>query len=464
MKPVTMPLVLAGLLLAAALVGNAQAQNITAPSRISSMAYSGVALVNGVDAIGINPALLTLPKGSVVSLAIVPFSMNAGSDFFSYETYKKYFTGVPSDVTQRDPYHLTNSDKSQILNLFSGQTGTVRIGMAYTLAAGSVTTKIGSFAVGMQDRIATNAVVPRSLAEFFLYGNTPGRLFDFSQTSMSSSWTRDYSVSFAHRFQFTRKQSPALSVGVSVKYVQGFGYFNLDQFNSSFRTDPENFRVTGRAQMHALYAGTEWMAQSDIFKFQLFPTPVGSGFGIDLGMVADMSPSFRLALSFTDVGSITWDRNAKEVIAEAAIDITDLGSYQQLEEIQKQLNGNERAISSFSSALPTAVTAGASYSFYRFLGINRPLHLAIAVREGLNNVPGNSTIPHVGIGAEWEAIESLPIRFGVAAGGGLPPMLAAGIGLKMDSFTVDIGTNSLDSYVSSQHSTLTFAISGRLDF
>ena len=464
MNPFRKTCVVAAMVLAAIPAGRVQAQNITAPSRISSMGYSSVALVNGVDAIGINPALLTLPKGRVVSLAIVPFSMNAGSDFFSYETYKKYFTGVPSDVRQRDPYHLTSNDKAQLLNMFAGQTGTVRVGMAYTLAAGTVSTKIGSFGVGIQDRIATSAVVPRSLAEFFLYGNTPGRLFDFSQTSLSSSWTRDYSVSFAHRFQFTRRQAPALSVGVSVKYVQGFGYFNLDQFNSSFRTDPESFRVTGRAQMHALYAGTDWMAQSDIYKFQLFPTPAGTGFGLDLGMMAELSPSFRLALSFTDVGSVTWNRNAKEVIAEAAIDITDMGSYQQLEEIQKELNGNERSVASFSSALPSAITAAASYSFYRFLGINRPLHLAVAVREGLNNVPGNSTIPHVGIGAEWEAIESLPIRFGVAAGGGLPPMLAAGIGLKMDSFTVDIGTNSLDSYLSSQHSTVSFAISGRLDF
>ena len=464
MKPVRMIVALLVMILATSAVQRTCAQNVTAPSRVSSMAYSGVALVDGVDAIGINPAQLTLPKGGIVSLSVLPFSMNAGSDFFSYETYKKYFTGVPGDVGHRDPYHLTSSDKEKLLGMFSGQTGNVRIGMAYTLAAGSVTTKFGSLAVGIQDRIATNAVVPRSLAEFILYGNTPGQLFDFSQTSMSSSWTRDYSLSFAHRFQFTRKQAPALSVGVSVKYVQGFGYFALDQFNSSFRTDPESFRVTGRAQMHALYAGTEWIAQSDIYKFQLFPTPVGSGFGVDLGIVADMTPSFRLALSFTDVGSVTWNRNAKEVVADAAIDITDLGSYQQLEEIQKRLNGNERAISSFSSALPTAVTAAASYSFYRFLGINRALHLAVAIREGLNEVPGNSTIPHVGIGAEWEAVESLPIRLGVAAGGGMPPMLAAGIGLKMDSFTVDIGTNSLDSYISSQHSTLSFAISGRLDF
>ncbi|MBL0175694.1 MAG: hypothetical protein IPP94_10585 [Ignavibacteria bacterium] len=464
MKQISVVIAIMTMWLLSFLAMSAVGQNVGVPSRVSSMAYSSTGLVNGVDAIGINPALITLPKGQRVSIALLPFSLNAGTDFFSYETYQKYFTGVPGSVAERDPYYMNTAEKTELLDMFNGRTGTIRASMSYTLAAVSVSTPAGSFAIGIRDRIATNAVIPRSLAEFFLFGNTPGTTFDFRETSISSSWTRDYSFTYAQRIQFSRKQSPALSFGATIKYVEGYGYFGLDQFNSTFRTDPDSFVVSGRAQAHALYAGTDWMAQSDIFKFQLFPTPAGSGYGIDLGVMAELSTAFRVGLSFTDVGNINWNRNTREVTADEAIEVSDLGSYQQLDEITRRLNGKEHAISSFSTPLPTAITASAAYSFSRFLGVNRPMHLALSVREGLNSAPGNSTIPHVGIGAEWEAVPSIPIRLGVAAGGGLSPMLAAGIGLKMDSFTLDIGTNSLDSYVSSNHAALSVAISGRLDF
>ncbi len=441
----------------------ARGQDLNGSARLAGAAFSNCATVDGVDAIGVNPALLTLPKGRFLSIAVLPVSLNMGTDFFSYESYKKYFTGIPTGG-KRAPYYLTSVEKQSIYDAFQGEEGNLHSMFGATLFAASFTTRAGSFAVGMRERIASTAVIPRAFVDFFLFGNPPGKSFDFSGTRMASSWTRDYSISFAHKASFTRFSSPSVSFGGSVKMVHGYGYFGLEKFDSRFSTDPDSFAVNGRAVVHARYAGADWMQESNIFGMKLFPEPVGTGFGLDLGVSADLTRSLRIGLSITDLGSINWNRNAREASADETFEISSAPTDAQFEDIKERLSGIERPIPSFTTSLPVAVTASIAYKIPRFLGGKRPFMLTAALREGLNTAPGNSTIPHVGAGIEYEAVESLSLRLGLGAGGGLAPMLGFGLGFRMDTMTLDLGTTGLDALFASNHYTASFAISGRLDF
>lgn len=441
----------------------ASAQDVYAPARVAAAAYSNLAVVHGVDALGVNPAQIVLPKGSTVSVSVLPFTFSAGMDFLSYETYQKFFVGVPNNGS-RIPYYLSDADKAEVLGSFRGNDGSFYTNTSATLFAATVSTRAGSFGVSMRDRIAGTAILPRAMVEFLLDGNTPGRTFDFGSTRMTSSWTRDYAVTYAQRFAFTRQSAPAISFGASFKIVHGFGYFGLDRFNTSFTTDPDSFVVTGHAGMHARYAGTEWMEQGNVFAYSLFPTPAGSGFGLDLGFMADMTQSIRIAVAINDIGSVVWNRNAKETAADEDFTLNDLTTGDQFDAIREKMNGKERSIGSFTTPLPTAVTLSAAFTAHRFLGGAHPLVMTMALREGFNSVPGNSTVPHVSIGAEFEAIEQLPMRVGIGVGGNLPAMLAVGVGLRMDSFTLDVGTSSLDALFVTPHTSASFAVTGRLDF
>jgi len=439
------------------------AQDVSSNGRMAGMAYSADALMNGVDAINSNPAMLPLPKGSHVSFSVLPFSFQAGTDFFDFATYKKYFTGVVINGL-REPYYLNEVDKLSILSAFRGGVGTFNMHTNFQLFAASVDTPIGALAFSMTDKIVSGGTIPRDYFDFLLYGNTPGQNFDFSKTRIVSSWTRDYSITYAKRININPKRHQSISFGAAAKYIHGYGYFEIDRFDSHFKTDPDSFVVSGTADMHASYAGTEWLAARDVFLFQLFPNPVGHGLGIDVGFQAEFSEYFRVGVSLVDIGAMTWNRTAREINTSENFSIENISSDEQIQEIKNRLNGTEYAVSSFSTELPTVATLSIAYSAYRFLGSERPLHLAFAIRQGFNNYPGNSTDPRVSIGSEWEFLESIPFRAGLSVGGNRPTLFSFGLGLKMDAMTMNIATNHIETLFSSAWSSASFAVSTRFDF
>ncbi len=444
---------------------NLAAQDLISNGRMAGMGYSSEALIHGVDALGVNPALIGLPKGSVVSIAILPLSFQAGTDFFDYATYEKYFVGQFNEETgKREGYQLTDADKAVILNAFQDNAGDFTLNASVKLFGLTVSTSLFDFGLHMADKVGTRGAIPRDFIEFLLYGNTPGKTFDLSETSMYSTWTREYGLTVAKKFELFRKGGPTMTFGAAVKMIHGFGYFGIEEFNSRFTTDPEHYEVTGQSNMRALYTGTDWIMNKNIFAIQLFPEPVGNGIGVDLGVVASFSDRFRVGFSLVDLGGMTWDRNTYEISANEIFTLADISDDEQVEEIKKKLAGSERSISSFSSSLPTAATLSASFSVLGFFGSSSPLYFASALRQGFNDLPGNSTTPRFSVGLEWELIESLPLRGGLSVGGDKPFQASVGLGLIMDSMTVDVATSNLETFFGETFSSASIAITTRLDF
>lgn len=439
------------------------AQNLNSNARSVGMANTGVSAVNGIDAIGINPAGIVLEQGKHFSLGVLPFGMFAGTDFLDMTTYKKYFTGVDDGTGKRTSYYLNNADKQAILSMFKDDLGHFSSNIGFNLIGVTLSTKFGSLGLNISDHIAANLTIPSDYADFLLYGNTPGKTFNFDKTQINSWWIRDYSVTYAHNLYlpFTKN----LSFGVSGKYVQGFGYFGTESFNSSFTTDPDSFVINGRANLLAHYAGTEFLAQMQgPMSFELFPSPVGHGFGIDVGAIAEFYNGITVGISLTDIGSITWDRNAKEISADEKIHLSDFSDGTQLKSLQEKLNGKEQSISSFNTSLPTTLNVGASMKFSRVLGKSDNAVIAASLRQGFNNMPGTSTSPRIGLGGEWDFIGGIPFRTGVAFGGYSSVALAFGMGFHIEKFRLDLSTDNLGVAFSQTSSAASFAIGMRVDF
>ena len=464
MKPRNTPfyfLCICFLLIAASELANAQ--NLNSNARSVGMANTGVSTVNGVDAIGINPAGILLDQGKHLSIGLLPFGMFAGTDFLDMTTYKKYFTGVDDGTGKRTAYYLNDADKQTILSMFKGDLGHFSSNIGFNLIGVTVTTHFGSLGLNISDRIAANLTIPSDYADFLLYGNTPGKTFNFDKTQINSWWIRDYSLTYARNLYLPIIKN--LSVGVSGKYVQGFGYFGTESFNSHFTTAPDSFVITGQANLLAHYAGTEFLAQMQgPMSFELFPSPVGQGFGIDIGAIAEFYNGITVGISLIDIGAITWNRNAKEISANEEIHLSDFSDGTQLKTLQEKLNGREQIISSFSTALPTTLNVGASMKFTRVLGRSDQAVLAASLRQGFNNMPGTSTSPRIGFGGEWDFIGGIPLRTGVAFGGYSPVALAAGIGLNIEKFRLDLSTDNLGVAFNQNSSAASFAIGMRVDF
>ncbi len=444
------------------LTGSLNGQTIGTSARITGMGNSSVALVRGLDALNVNPAQIVPSDGVVVSFGVLPFAAQASMDFMSYELYNKYFTGTVGANRKRTPTYLTMADKNEILSSFQGEVGHFSHDIRYTLFAAMVSTKMFTVAFGVTERTGSNIALPKAYADFMLFGNPPGKVFDFSETRVSSAWTRDYSLTVGREILAIRDMK--LLAGVSLKMVQGMAFFEVERFNTSFVTDPDTYEVTGKADMVARYAGTsDWLTENNSFHYELMPSPVGSGFGLDIGAHLRLNRMFSASMSLTDLGSVSWNKGAKQIVASEDFAISDLSTDEQVEEIKQRLNGTEHDISGFSSPLPSALLIGGMVSVPNFPKKNKDWHFTFAYRQGFNNVAGNSTSPQFGLGTEIELLYNVAFRFGINTGGIRPVTFGAGIGFYADNFKLDIGTMDITPHLTERFSAVAVGVSSHWD-
>ena len=437
-------------------------QTIGTSARLTGMGNSSVSLVRGLDALNVNPAQLVPSDGVVVSFGVLPFGAQAGADFMDYATYEKYFTGTPNDKGKMEPTYLTTADKRAILGTFQGDIGNFTHDIRYTLGALMVSTKFLTVGLSVTERTGGNIAFPRSFAEFPFFGNEPGRTYDFSETAISSSWTRDYALTVAQEFRLYRRIP--LLVGASFKLVHGYGYFGLERFDSRFTTDPGTYEVHGTADMVARYAGSEnAVFANNGFHYTFFPEPVGSGFGIDVGAHLKVNRFFSAGLSLVDLGAVTWNRRTYEVTANEDFTIDDIATSDQVEEIRTRLDGQERPVASFSTPLPAAMIVGGVLSVPDIPARGRDWHFTFAWRQGFNDEAGNSSSPRVGIGTEIELMRNVAFRFGANLGGIRPVTFGAGIGFIADNFKLDIGSMDITPHLTSSFSAVALGISSHWD-
>ncbi|NOY06738.1 MAG: conjugal transfer protein TraF [Chlorobi bacterium] len=442
----------------------AHAQPLSRSARSVGMANSGTSLVTGVDAFGVNPANLAAPSGSLVSIGLLPLGVVGGTDFLDFGTYQKYFTGVDDGTGNFQQYYLTESDKTFLLDQFAGNTGNLTLDVGFKLLAVNVNSPVGAFGFYLGDRVAANLTLSKDYADFLLNGNTPGRTFDFSETQFASSWTREYGLSYAVSITPVRRVL-SLQFGATAKLVQGFAYFGTERLRSTFTTDANTYAITGTSDMRANYAGTEFFTRTiNPFAFNPFPRPVGTGFGLDLGVSTTYLSFLTIGASITDIGSINWNRSARTIVAESNFLIDNVANDNQVSSLWDELNGDDVAVDAFRSPLPTAFHFGASVDFRNFYFYRAPLALAMAVHKGFNNEPGNSENWRIGLGGEWEGLDGFPLRTGIMLGGYQPVMFAFGIGIRIERFTLDIATDNISSVFSNNFSTASLSLGSRLDF
>ncbi len=71
-----------------------------------------------------------------------------------------------------------------------------------------VNLEFGAVALTVTERVASTATIPQEYAEFLFYGNTPGSTYDFSETHIAGSWTREYGLTLQCHLPGLRFPSP----------------------------------------------------------------------------------------------------------------------------------------------------------------------------------------------------------------------------------------------------------------
>lgn len=402
--------------------------------------YMGVA--RGLDAVGINPASLDADSATV-SLAILPFGAHVGSDFLTYDLYTRYFTGVESDGG-RIGRHLTDVDKQAILAAFPNGVGRIEGDVEAMPLGLAIHTGIGTIAFSVTEQAAAMISLPSEYARFLLYGNAPGSVYDFSATSVSAWWTREYAVSLATTLRDVWGLQ-SLSIGLSGKLIHGYGYAELTRFNSRLETGTDGI-LHGVVDMRSRAAGIDPLAGQG-GGYTPFADPAGSGFGVDLGLAAQINPVISVGLSVTDIGSLTWTKNIREVRAESTLVVDNPLDQVQRDGVERALRGEAQPGQAFSTPLPTTIRAGVAFELNRVKAIRSlilgEMTVACDIHQVLQEAPGSPAGTRLAFGMEWRPWGFLPLRTGYSWGGPDHRNFALGLGFHLGFFEMDFASENL---------------------
>jgi hypothetical protein len=171
--------------------------------------------------------------------------------------------------------------------------------------------------------------------------------------------------------------------------------------------------------------------------------PAGTGLGFDFGLSAEMFQAFRVGVSITDIGKVTWNQNTKAIVGNGSFSITDIS---QQDSVASVFKGETRDTTSFTSSLPTALHIGASLQLDKaaFIGyFPGQLLLAADLHFGFNEEPGNTKTPRFALGAEYRPVNAFPIRTGISIGGREGFQWSLGLGINTPVWDLDFATESI---------------------
>lgn len=173
-------------------------------------------------------------------------------------------------------------------------------------------------------------------------------------------------------------------------------------------------------------------------------TPVGDGFGVDLGFTAEVADKFRVAFSVTDIGSINFDGNVYSTRDTIVFDTeTDgINSYNVFQNydvfagrdgVFQWIGEKERKVS-----LPTQLRAGLGY-FH-----NESFRFGLDLAFPLNEDPGNIERMAFAFGAEYLPTSGVSLSAGIGAGDNYGFRVPFGVNFIIDEGSWEFGIASRD--------------------
>jgi hypothetical protein len=424
--------------------------SIAVDARSMGMAKTFTSSSYCLDALGKNPANLFRDSLKHVEL-IIPLplpnlSISGGTNFLSLDDYNYFFGVKNKDANGKDIGRvLTTADKNRLKGLFSDG-GNIFLNESLILFGISIqpNKSFGTFSFTISDEISANATFPKSIIDIAMDGNITNSVYNFNDSQFKAWWIRKYSFSYAREINIFPHILKSLTAGISFNIIQGFAYAGIDHINTQLQTGNENV-ITGQGNFmaHAAFSPS-FNVKYDFDKsaktdnaFSIFPTPAGSGVGIDFGLNAKLSDFFSVGFALTDIGSVTWNKNVAEYSTNKAIYLDDLTNKDQRDTLVNHLTGknNGKYVNSFYTKLATASHLGCALQLSKLL-------LALDYNQGFNDQPGNSTKPRFSAGTEW--IPNwwvLEFRTGISVGGYDKFNWGAGLGLNFGLLELNFGTS-----------------------
>lgn len=131
---------------------------------------------------------------------------------------------------------------------------------------------------------------------------------DFTNLGFAANHYREYGLALSHTF--TEK----LRIGLRAKYLYGMENIYSEKTEMSLTTDPNNYTLTGRADVAIRTSGLQDFEDIDVMDYATKRD--NKGFGLDIGGHYELNEKVSFNASLLDLGYITWNNDVKNYIIE----------------------------------------------------------------------------------------------------------------------------------------------------
>lgn len=460
------------------------AASLVAQSRYYSsatlgMGGGGTAFIDGYHANFLNPANLMIdntgkkPKRSLGLLGGLGF--RAGGTMLNFDVYDRYLT---QGLT------IEGQTRTDMLNDWFGSDENNTRDLAATLSVVpfGFSNRGNKMALSLATRVRTiqDVTVNKGLMELAFYGFNSDRFGGSGVPVNFNSRTLSYtsvSVGFAMEVPVPLTglvemlpfvNGIKLYAGAAPKYLIGLQSTELD-FISNLTVNPVNGSSEGGITHDFQYALlTYGNLSSDLSDYaaarELDPDAklddfldydgsdvgtLGSGFGLDLGITAELDVSIpflgffgkkqilRVGMSITDLGSLSYDENPSRIFANGVANIDgDIGEKtpgEYFEDLADSLSNDIYGGFSSESTSSQKYELPGMYNFGAALTLGK-LTTTLDYGFGFNDIGTNSERSVLTLGAEYRILGFIPVRVGTRIGGYSSAAYSAGFGLDLRFF------------------------------
>lgn len=271
---------------------------------------TATAMIGNYDAIGINPSNLGWRDNFKFSFTVANVGLSAQSRAIDFAMMKDAFLN-PQDT-------FTQAQKNDLANRFATEDGFNLNANVNWFAASIYFPKFGGLAVNVRDRAFAHVTLSQTTADIMFNGVNAPQYADSSYynqpmstfldgTRLTMLHYREVNIAYGRKLfgLGTKSEGGEQPIeffgGVGFKLLWGLG--NID-------VKVDDGILVGHSSMSTKYE----IDYGDIQNFtpakssELF-NAVGSGTAFDFGFSAIINEKHTAAISFTDIGSITWSQN-----------------------------------------------------------------------------------------------------------------------------------------------------------
>ncbi len=398
-------------------------------ARATGMAFSNGADTRGLEYVGLNPATLALPNPFNFEFNLISANASVSNNSFNKDEYDRYFT--TGDL-------LTSQDVQDILNLIPGK------GLRATAAAkvNTLAFYTRNLSISFTGLGGATVNIPKDLIELPLTGNRdPGRIYRLDDAE-GSGWA-GLGINLSGAYPFHTEQwhdIDLLSAGVTLRYIVGFGGFEVQSAQGEFR-DFDTSQNLNYAHLNG--------------EVDILTSEGGNGFAADLGGLVTYKKKWTIGITAVNLfGNINWNKNVERNVFSMHADSLSLP-----DDIPDTVfTDTTFSAGDFSTRLPAALDMAVAYQW------QPNVLIAAEFEKGFSDNLGGSKKARLAMGLEYTALKVLPLRTGLSLGGRTGSVFGLGIGLNLKYWILDLAYLNHGGIFPGNSKGLTLSVTTRFRF